>query len=259
MTLFATKSLTKKFGGVMAVSSVSLSIPEGQIVGLIGPNGAGKTTFFNVISGVLRPTSGDFYFNEQQITGLKPYQITRLGIARTFQNIRLFAGMTAFENVFVARHARTKAGLLAAMFGGKLARNEDGQSFRTITDILSGLDLSDSASLPADTLSYGQQRRLEIARALATEPRLLLLDEPSAGMNTRETEELMDMIVRIRSRGVTILLIEHDMNLVMGICEKIMVLDHGKKIAEGTPAEIRNNEEVIEAYLGREEDYEDLG
>lgn len=259
MTLFSTKSLTKEFGGVSAVSSVTLSIPEGQIVGLIGPNGAGKTTFFNVISGVLPPTSGDFYFDEVRITGLKPYRIARLGIARTFQNIRLFSGMTTFQNVFVGRHARTKAGFLAAMFGGKLASREDKESLARINEILSGLDLIDAADLPADTLSYGQQRRLEIARALATEPKLLLLDEPSAGMNTRETEELMEMIVRIRSRGITVLLIEHDMNLVMGICERIVVLDHGKKIAEGTPAEIRNNEEVIEAYLGREDDYEDMG
>lgn len=259
MTFFSTKSLTKEFGGVSAVSSVTLSIEEGQIIGLIGPNGAGKTTFFNVISGVLPPTSGDFYFDGQKITGLRPYRIARLGIARTFQNIRLFSGMTGFENVFVGRHARTAAGLLAAMFGGKLARNEDSQSRDQINDILSALELVDVAGLPADTLSYGQQRRIEIARALATEPRLLLLDEPSAGMNTRETEELMDMIVRIRSRGITVLIIEHDMNLVMGICERIMVLDHGRKIAEGTPAEIRNNEEVIEAYLGREDDYEDLG
>jgi branched-chain amino acid transport system ATP-binding protein len=259
MTLFSTKSLTKEFGGVSAVSSVTLSIPEGQIVGLIGPNGAGKTTFFNVISGVLPPTSGDFYFNEERITGLKPYRIARLGIARTFQNIRLFSGMTALQNVFVGRHAKTKAGLFAAIFGGKLAGQEDKESLVRINEILSGMELTDTADLPADTLSYGQQRRLEIARALATEPSLLLLDEPSAGMNTRETEELMEIIIRIRSRGITVLLIEHDMNLVMGICERIMVLDHGRKIAEGTPAEIRNNEEVIEAYLGREDDYEDMG
>lgn len=259
MTLFSTKSLTRKFGGVSAVSSVTLSIPEGHIVGLIGPNGAGKTTFFNVISGLLPPSSGDFYFYEKRITGLRPYRITRLGMARTFQNIRLFSGMTTFENVFVARHAKTRAGLFAALFGGTLARREDSLSRLKINEILSDLMLSDSASLPADTLSYGQQRRLEIARALATEPKLLLLDEPSAGMNTRETEELMEMIVGIRARGVTVLLIEHDMNLVMGICEKIVVLDHGKKIAEGTAAEIRNNEEVIEAYLGREQDYEDMG
>ncbi|MCI0481909.1 MAG: ATP-binding cassette domain-containing protein, partial [Candidatus Dadabacteria bacterium] len=187
MTLFSTRCLTKKFGGVSAVSSVTLSISQGEIVGLIGPNGAGKTTFFNVISGVLRPTSGDFYFEDHKITSFKPYRITRLGIARTFQNIRLFSGMTAFENVFVARHARTKAGLTAAIFGGRLARNEDRHSRLRITDILAGLDLSDSSEAPADALSYGQQRRLEIARALATEPRLLLLDEPSAGMNTRET------------------------------------------------------------------------
>jgi branched-chain amino acid transport system ATP-binding protein len=259
MTLFSTKSLTKSFGGVSAVSSVTLSIEEGKIVGLIGPNGAGKTTFFNVISGVLPPTSGDFYLEGGRITGLRPYRISRLGIARTFQNIRLFSGMTAFENVFVGRHARTRAGLLAAMFGGKTKVREDDQSIVLINTILSSLELGDAADLPADTLSYGQQRRLEIARALATEPKLLLLDEPSAGMNTRETEKLMEMIVRIRSRGITVLLIEHDMNLVMGICEKIVVLDHGRKIAEGTPGEIRDNEEVIEAYLGREDDYEDMG
>ncbi len=259
MTLFATKSLTKQFGGVSAVSSVNFSIPRGNIIGLIGPNGAGKTTFFNVISGLLPPTSGELFFDGRNITGLRPYQITRLGMARTFQNIRLFSGMTTFENVFVARHVRTKAGILGALFGGKLARREDSESLSKINEILLDLELLDSAAIAADTLSYGQQRRLEIARALATEPKLLLLDEPSAGMNTSETEELMEMIVRIRARGVTVLLIEHDMNLVMGICEKIVVLDYGKKIAEGTPAEIRNNEQVIEAYLGREQDYEDLG
>jgi branched-chain amino acid transport system ATP-binding protein len=259
MTLFSTKALTKKFGGVTAVSSVNLAIPEGDIVGLIGPNGAGKTTFFNVISGIMPPTSGDLFFDGRKITGMKPYRITRLGMARTFQNIRLFSGMTTVENVFVARHVRTRAGVFSALFGGRTASREDSQSLEKINKILSDLDLTDSADTPADTLSYGQQRRLEIARALATEPRLLLLDEPSAGMNTRETEELMDMIMKIRSRGITVLLIEHDMNLVMGICEKIVVLDYGRKIAEGTPVEIRNNEEVIEAYLGREQDYEDLG
>ncbi len=259
MTLFSTKSLTKKFGGVTAVSSVNLSIPEGDIMGLIGPNGAGKTTFFNVISGIMPPTSGDIFFDGKRITGLKPYRISRLGMARTFQNIRLFAGMTTEENVFVARHARTSARVFSALFGGRNARREDSRSREKIKEILADLDLTDWSDTPADTLSYGQQRRLEIARALATEPRLLLLDEPSAGMNTRETEELMEMIVKIRARGITVLLIEHDMNLVMGICERIVVLDYGKKIAEGTPTQIRNNEEVIEAYLGREQDYEDLG
>ncbi len=257
--IFATKSLSKQFGGVSAVSNVTLSIPEGRIAGLIGPNGAGKTTFFNVISGVLPATSGDFFFNGMRVTGMKPYRITELGIARTFQNIRLFSGMTTFENVFVARHCRTRAGLFAALFGGKLVYREDRQSLQKIEEILSFVGLAALSSVPADTLSYGQQRRLEIARALATEPRLLLLDEPSAGMNTTETEELMDIIGAIRARGITILLIEHDMNLVMGVCEMIVVLDYGKKIAEGTPLEIRNNEEVIEAYLGREQDYEDLG
>jgi branched-chain amino acid transport system ATP-binding protein len=257
--IFTTKLLSKRFGGVSAVSNVTLSIPEGRIVGLIGPNGAGKTTFFNVISGVLPATSGDFFFDGIRITGMKPYRISRLGIARTFQSIRLFSGMTTFENVFVARHSRTRAGLFAALFGGKLADREDRQSLLKINEILSFMGLADFSDIASDTLSYGQQRRLEIARALATEPRLLLLDEPSAGMNTTETEQLMDIIGAIRARGITVLLIEHDMNLVMGICEKIIVLVHGGKIAEGTPSEIRNNEEVVESYLGREQDYEDLG
>jgi branched-chain amino acid transport system ATP-binding protein len=257
--IFATKSLTRKFGGVTAVSGVTLTIPDGNIVGLIGPNGAGKTTFFNLISGVIPATSGDFFFDGNRITRMKPYRITRLGVARTFQNIRLFSGMTILENLFVARHGKTRAGIFSALFGGKLARTEDRQSLRAIEDILTFMGLSEFSDISADTLSYGQQRRLEIARALATEPRLLLLDEPSAGMNTTETEELMDIISAIRSKGITVLLIEHDMNLVMGICEKIIVLDYGKKIAEGTPLQIRNNEDVIEAYLGREQDYEDLG
>ncbi len=259
MSFFSTQSLTKKFGGVSALSDVTLSVPEGAIMGLIGPNGAGKTTFFNVISGVFRPSSGDFFFLEKRLTGKPPYKITEMGIARTFQNIRVFSGMTTMENVLVARHSRTTAGLFGALVGGPKVRREERESSEKIVEILGFVGLSEQRDIPAESLPYGKQRHVEIARALATEPKLLLLDEPSAGMNTTETEQLMDLITAVRGRGITVLLIEHDMNLVMGICDRIAVLDYGKIIAEGTPVEVRNDRDVIEAYLGREEDYEDLG
>lgn len=257
--LFEAKSLSKNFGGVSALDRVDLSVTEGLIMGLIGPNGAGKTTFFNVISGILPETSGDFYFRKKRLTGLRPYQITRMGIARTFQNIKLFSGMNVIENVIVGRHIRTKAGLFRGIFGGRKVKREMIDTYEKVEDILSFVGLKDKIDFHAGSLPYGEQRHIEIARALATEPDLLLLDEPSAGMNTKETESLMELIRDIRNSGTTVLLIEHDMNLVMDTCEIISVLDHGKMIAYGTPKEIRNNEEVIEAYLGREEDYEDLG
>jgi branched-chain amino acid transport system ATP-binding protein len=259
MSLFASYGLSKRFEGITALNDVTLSVPEGAIMGLIGPNGAGKTTFFNVVSGILPPTSGDISFMERSIVGLKPYRISAMGIARTFQNIRLFSGMTVSENVLVARHVRTRSGIFSDLLGIGRAKAKDRESKGEIEGILDLVGLSDCADVTADSLPYGRQRRLEIARALATGPRLILLDEPSAGMNTRETEDIMDLIRKIRERGVTILLIEHDMYLVMGICDSIVVLDHGVKIDEGTPEKIRRSRRVIEAYLGREEDYEVLG
>lgn len=259
MSLLESRVLTKVFGGVYALDNVDLIVREGEIMGLIGPNGAGKTTFFNVISGILPGTSGDYFFRDKKLTGMSPYRITREGIARTFQNIQLFSGMTVMENVIVGRHIRTRAGILRAIIGGKMVKNEKAETIRKVEELLALVGLEEKKDIIADSLPYGEQRHLEIARALATEPELLLLDEPSAGMNTRETEDLMELIGVIKGQGVTVLLIEHDMNLVMGICERLVVLDYGKKIAEGTPQEIRKNEDVIEAYLGREEDYEDLG
>jgi branched-chain amino acid transport system ATP-binding protein len=251
--LLEAKGITKQFGGLTAVNSVDFAIPKGSISSLIGPNGAGKTTFFNMITGLYTPTAGTFTFNGRPLIGLKPNHVTRLGIGRTFQNIRLFAHMTALENVLVGQHVRMKAGLF-----GILARlpkvNEEEATARK-----RGLELLDYVGLGrrrADELSknlpYGDQRRLEIARALATDPLLLLLDEPTAGMNPQETAELTRLIRQIREeRGITVLLIEHDMKVVMGISENITVLDHGAKIAEGSPEEVRSNEQVIEAYLGK--------
>jgi len=259
MKMLESKGIHKDFGGVKALSDVHLSVTNNIIMGLIGPNGAGKTTFFNVISGILPVTSGDFYFKGKKLTGKKPFHITRSGIARTFQNIQLFTGMTVFENVVAGRHIRTNAGLIRGIMGGGLVRREERENRETVEELLNFVHIESEKDLPAESLPYGKQRHVEIARALAVEPELLLLDEPSAGMNPKETEDLMELIRAIRERGITVLLIEHDMNLIMGICDKIAVLDYGKKISEGTPKEIRNDEKVIEAYLGREEDYADLG
>jgi branched-chain amino acid transport system ATP-binding protein len=258
MILFESEGIHKDFGGVKALSNVDLSIPNNIIMGLIGPNGAGKTTFFNIISGILPVTDGDFYFNDEILTGKKPYHITRAGIARTFQNIQLFTGMTVFENVVAGRHIRTNTGLVRGIIGGRAVTREERENKEKVDELLNFVKIERERDLPADSLPYGKQRHVEIARALAVEPELLLLDEPSAGMNPKETEDLMDLITAIRKRGVTVLLIEHDMNLIMGICDRIAVLDYGKMISEGTPEEIRNDERVIEAYLGREEDYADL-
>ncbi|MEK6779799.1 MAG: ABC transporter ATP-binding protein, partial [Candidatus Deferrimicrobiota bacterium] len=226
-------------------------------VGLIGPNGAGKTTLFNVITSMFPPTAGRVQFRGEDIGGLRPHAVTRMGISRTFQNIRLFPRMTAEENVMVGRHARTRSGIWGSVFRTKAQRTEERLIRDKTGELLALAGLSGQEEHPAGKLSYGHQRRLEIARALAAEPGLLLLDEPVAGMNESETGEMHRLIREIRGLGVTVLLIEHDMSLVMSVCDRLVVLNFGRKIAEGTPGEVRNNPEVVEAYLGKEEDGQD--
>ena len=243
--------LEKKFGGLSAIHNVNLTIEKGSITSVIGPNGAGKTTLFNMISGFYKPDKGNILFQGKPIHGLSPERISRKGIARTFQNIRLFKEMTAIENVMVGMENHLKANLLDILFGLKKVKKEEQFIQREAYGLLEYAGIGDIANQPANHLSYGVQRRLEIARALAMKPDLLLLDEPAAGMNPRETKELMGFIQRIRNElEMTIVIIEHDMKLVMGISERIHVLDFGEKIAEGDPEEIRKNEKVIEAYLG---------
>lgn len=246
--------ITKKFGGITALSDVSFSIQEGEILGLIGPNGAGKTTMFNMITAVLSPTSGDILLNGEKINGLKSHQITMKGICRTFQNIRLFPEMTVIENVMIGTHSRTKSGVWSSVFRTKSQKKEEKGIHDKARELLDTVNLLDQQETIAKNLAYGQQRRLEIARAMASEPKLLLLDEPAAGMNENETEELHGLIMKIRQMGITVLLIEHDMPLVMKTCDRIVVLNFGKKIAEGEPKAIQTNPEVIKAYLGSEGD-----
>jgi branched-chain amino acid transport system ATP-binding protein len=245
--------VTKQFGGLTAVNSVDFVIAEGSISSVIGPNGAGKTTFFNMITGVYTPTAGSLIFDGRSIAGLKPDQVTARGIGRTFQNIRLFGNMTALENVLVGMHARLSANLLSILIGSKRVKAEESQARRRALDLLDYVGLGAArANEISKSLPYGDQRRLEVARALATDPKLLLLDEPTAGMNPQETAELTRLIRRVRDDlRVTVLLIEHDMKVVMDISERITVLDRGTKIAEGSPEQVRSNEQVIEAYLGR--------
>ena len=253
MTLLKTTKLSKVFGGLRAVSNFEMEINKGELVGLIGPNGAGKTTAFNLLTGVYEPTEGEIIFDGQSVVGLKPYQVTQKGIARTFQTIRLFSEMTVLDNVKVAYHFHMKYGLAEAVsrLGRYFGEEEDleEQAIR----FLEIFQLADKKDEVAKNLPYGEQRRLEIARALAAKPKLLLLDEPAAGMNPQETQQLLQMIRWIRKEfDLTILLIEHDMSLVMNVCERIYVLDYGKIIASGTPDEIKNNKQVVEAYLGEE-------
>jgi branched-chain amino acid transport system ATP-binding protein len=248
--------VSKNFGGLAALTDVSFSINKGEIFGLIGPNGAGKTTMFNIITAMFPPSSGEIVLSDQKITDLKPHQITKKGICRTFQNIRLFPQMTAIENVMIGEHCRTQAGVWSSVFRIKAQRQEEEAIRHKAEELLNIVGLSNNAETISENLSYGQQRRLEIARAMASDPALLLLDEPAAGMNESETEDLFSLIKKIQELGITVLLIEHDMPLIMKICDRIAVLNFGKKIAEGTPTEIQNNPDVIVAYLGSEEDDE---
>ncbi len=253
MTLLSVQELSKRFGGLQAIDRVSFSVPQGAIKALIGPNGAGKTTLFNLISGVLEQDSGYITFDGKPVHGLRPHQIAAKGIVRTFQHIRLFPNMTALENVMIGRHIHSRAGFVSGMLSLPFTRKEEKAIARKGREVMDFLGIADIADADATSLAYGQQRIVELGRALACEPRLLLLDEPAAGLNMRETAEMAALIGRIRKLGITVFLVEHDMSLVMNISDEVMVLSYGQKIAEDRPLAIQKNSEVIKVYLGEDD------